>query len=214
MARYRIVPERSRIWIDARSSLHPIHSSTDGLEGYVDVDDRRGGGAVLAVPAAGRVSLEVDRLSSGNPLEDRELRNRVDAARFPTIDGVLTDSQRLDGTDRYRVTGDVSLRGVSRSCRDELSLEVLDDRTVRLTGGSTFDVRDFGVKPPRLLMLRVDPEVAVRIDIIAARPDDAPGGAGRATSSARTSSCGPCLRPATRRRWRGASGAWSRASPR
>jgi polyisoprenoid-binding protein YceI len=175
VARYRIVPERSRIWIDARSSLHPIHSSTDGLEGFIDVDDRREGEAVLAVPAAGRVSLEVDRLSSGNPLEDRELRNRVDAARFPTIDGVLTDSRRLAGTNRYRVTGDVALRGVSRSCRDELSLEVLDDRTVRVTGASTFDVREFGVKPPRLLILRVDPEVAVRIDIIATRPDDAPG---------------------------------------
>jgi polyisoprenoid-binding protein YceI len=175
VARYRIVPERSRIWIEARSSLHPIHSSTDGLEGFVDIDHRAGGEVALAVPAAGRVSLAVDRLSSGNPLEDRELRNRVDAARFPTIDGTLTHTERVDGTDRYRVTGDVALRGVSRSCRDELSLEAIDERTVRLEGRSTFDVRDFGVTPPRLLMLRVHPEVAVRIEIIAARPADAPG---------------------------------------
>jgi hypothetical protein len=38
MARYTIIPERSRVWIDARSSVHPIHSTADGLEGFVDLD--------------------------------------------------------------------------------------------------------------------------------------------------------------------------------
>jgi hypothetical protein len=26
------------VWIDARSNVHPIHSSTDGLEGFVELD--------------------------------------------------------------------------------------------------------------------------------------------------------------------------------
>ena len=38
MALYTIIPERSRVWIDARSSVHPIHSTTDGLEGFVDLE--------------------------------------------------------------------------------------------------------------------------------------------------------------------------------
>lgn len=167
MTRYRIVPERSRVWIEARSSLHPIHSSTDGLAGYVDVDDRDE--VVLATPPAGKLSLPVDRLSSGNPLEDRELRKRIDAARFPTIDGVLTRVERVEATNRYRATGDLVFRGVSRECRDDLTLEVVDDATVRLEGRSTFDVRDFGMKPPRILMLRVEPEVVVRVEIVATR---------------------------------------------
>jgi hypothetical protein len=32
-----------------------------------------------------------------------------------------------------------------------------------------FDVRDFGMEPPRMLFLRVEPEVAVRVEIIAER---------------------------------------------
>ena len=32
------VPERSRVTIDATSSLHPIHSTSDGVEGYLDLD--------------------------------------------------------------------------------------------------------------------------------------------------------------------------------
>ena len=35
MTRYGFVPERSMVTIDARCSLHPIHSSTGGLEGFV-----------------------------------------------------------------------------------------------------------------------------------------------------------------------------------
>ncbi|MGH9115206.1 MAG: hypothetical protein ACRDWW_05185, partial [Acidimicrobiales bacterium] len=89
MARYRIVPERSRVWIDARSSVHPIHSSTDGLDGHVELELDEHGRVDASVKAAARVSLPVARLSSGNALEDRELRKRIDAKRFPVIDGLL-----------------------------------------------------------------------------------------------------------------------------
>ncbi len=172
MTRYRFVPERSRVWIDARSSLHPIHSGTHGLEGFIDVDMLSGGEVTLAMPAVGKLSLPVSRLSSGNVLEDRELRRRVDAKRFPTIDGVLTDMRRVDRSSRYRVGGVLTFRGVSRRCEDEVTLEVVDDRTVKLDGQSRFDIRDFGMGPPRILMLRVEPEVVVRIELIAEREPD------------------------------------------
>jgi hypothetical protein len=38
---------------------------------------------------------------------------------------------------------------------------------VTLAGRSTFDIRDFGMEPPRILMLKVQPEVAVRVEIVA-----------------------------------------------
>jgi polyisoprenoid-binding protein YceI len=153
---YRIVPDESRVWVDARSSVHKIHSTADGLEGFVD----------LATPPAGRLSLPVRRLTSGNPLEDRELQRFVDVARYPTIDGVLNAIDRVDG-ERYRISGDLTLRGVSRPCQDVVTITAVDDRTIRITGESTFDIRDFGLKPPRILMLRVEPTVVVRIELIA-----------------------------------------------
>jgi hypothetical protein len=48
-------------------------------------------------------------------------------------------------------------------------VEVVDDDTIRLNGESTFDIRDFGMEPPRILMLRVEPEVVVRVEIVAVR---------------------------------------------
>jgi hypothetical protein len=48
----------------------------------------------------------------------------------------------------------------------------VDDRTIRLEGQSTFDIRDFGLQPPRILMLRVEPTVVVRIELIARTPEE------------------------------------------
>ena len=169
MARYVIAPERSQVWIDARSNLHPIHSRTDGLEGYVDLELAAGGDVDLATAPSGKLSLAVSRLSSGNRLEDRELQKRINARRFPTIDGVLGQMERLDGNATYRVSGDITFRGVSQHHEDLMNIEVVDDETIQLGGQSRFDIRDFGMEPPRMLMLKVDPEVEIRIEIFAVK---------------------------------------------
>ncbi|HEY2429754.1 MAG TPA: hypothetical protein VGI06_12540 [Acidimicrobiales bacterium] len=44
---------------------------------------------------------------------------------------------------------------------------MLDDHTVRLSGERTFDVREFGMEPPRILTLRVHPDVVVKVEIVA-----------------------------------------------
>lgn len=158
------------MWIDGHSSLHPIHSSSDGLEGYVDIDLDDKGRLDLARPPAGSLSLAVSRLSSGNRLEDRELQKRVDVRRFPTIDGVL-EAMEADGDGSYRVSGKITFRGVAKECRDQMTVQAVDGTTLQLTGASRFDVRDFGLEPPRLLMLRVEPEVDVRVEITATKEE-------------------------------------------
>ena len=169
MARYRILPERSKVFISARSSLHPIDTRSDGLEGFVDLEVQGGGRLNLTVPTKGRVSFPVERMSSGNPLEDRELRRRIDARRFPTIEGELTDIHETGRDGRYLVRGDVTFKGSTRTYEDEMAVSQDDDGTLRLTGESTFDIRDFGMDPPRILMLKVEPEVGVRVEILAER---------------------------------------------
>jgi polyisoprenoid-binding protein YceI len=167
MARYTIIPERSRVWMDARSSVHPIHSTTDGLEGFVDLD--ADGGASVGPHPTAELSFPVTRLSSGNRLEDRELHKRIDARRYPTISGVLTGAVSVADDGRFLVRGDLTFRGVTRSVEDYMTLTVVDDHTIRLAGESTFDVRDFGMEPPRILILRVEPDVKVRVEIFAER---------------------------------------------
>jgi polyisoprenoid-binding protein YceI len=65
--------------------------------------------------------------------------------------------------------GDLSFRGVTRSVDGKMAMSAVDDRTIRLEGASKFNIRDFGMEPPRILMLRVEPEVNVRVEIVAER---------------------------------------------
>lgn len=167
MARYQIVPDQSTVDIAARSSLHPINTSMKGLEGFVELEVQGGGKINLTVAPKGELSFPVELLRSGNPLEDRELRKRIDARRFPTIFGKLTGMQDTGSDGRYLVSGDLTFRGVSNSYEDEMNISPVDDDTIRLVGESRFDVRDFGMDPPRILMLKVEPEVVVRVELVA-----------------------------------------------
>jgi polyisoprenoid-binding protein YceI len=160
MTRYRIDPGRSRVVIDARSSVHPIHTEVTGLTGWIDVAPESAGGSV---------ELAVDRLRSGNPLEDAELRRRIDARRFPTITGTVSALEEM-ADDRWRVEGDVTFRGVTKRCEGDVTIETVAGG-LHLTGMSVFDIRDFGMAPPRILMLRVFPDVKVGIDVTAVADD-------------------------------------------
>ena len=173
MARYRIDPARSHVQIDARSNIHPINTRSDGLVGFVDLDVQGGGGVDLTVPPAGELSFPVEKLRSGNRLEDRELQKRIDARRFPTIRGILTTMTETAADNTFRVQGDLEFRGVTKAIEDDLTVELIDGDTdtIRLRGASTFDIRDFGMEPPRILVLRVEPAVNVSVDIVAQRVD-------------------------------------------
>jgi polyisoprenoid-binding protein YceI len=159
VTRYELDPASSRVVIDASSSVHPIHTEASGVSGWVELGDG----------ARGEVSFPVDRLRSGNPIEDRELRRRILAGRHPAIKGELTELVPTDDDGGYDAEGTITFRGVSRACSGALVIEATDDDGVRITGSSTFDVRDFGMEPPRILLLRVHPEVRVAIEL-RARP--------------------------------------------
>lgn len=171
MTHYRIVPEQSQVLIDAKSSLHPIHTRTDGLGGYLDMEVVGGTGVDLQSSPKAKLSLAVERLKSGNAFEDRELRRRIDARRFPTIDGELTELRETGTDGRYLARGDLTFRGVTNTYEDEIGITHVDNRTLKVEGEHTFDIRDFGMEPPRILMLRVAPDVSVRVEIIAEKED-------------------------------------------
>jgi len=166
MTRYEIHPERSEVRIAARSSIHPIDALTHGLEGFFEAE-LAGELLDLSVPPKGRLELPVERLTSGNALYDREMKRRIDARRYRTITGELNDMRLADATGRYLVGGDVTLRGVTRHFEDEMSFSVLDENAISLEGSHVFDVRDFDMEPPKVMMLKVYPDVAVSVKIVA-----------------------------------------------
>jgi polyisoprenoid-binding protein YceI len=164
MPRFRIVPERSRVWVAARSSVHPIHGESEGLSGTIEVDFDGDGLDLSSAPQIS-VELPVERLKSGNRLEDAEMMRRIDARRYPTIRGVVRDMKAQGDDGRYMVTGELTFHGVTQTMEGEVKVSRPDDRTVVIEGEREFDIRDFKVDPPKILMLKVHPEVRVRIRV-------------------------------------------------
>ena len=44
-----------------------------------------------------------------------------------------------------------------------MTIDVGDRSRIEMRGDYVFDIREFGMKPPSMLMLKVYPEVAVRV---------------------------------------------------
>jgi len=167
--RFTLDPLRSCIWVDARSNLHPITTQTRGLHGWVELSLEPDGSTVdLQQPVEGRLEVAVDHFSSGNQLYDRELKRRIDARRHPLILGKITGVLSTETAGRYLVAGDLSFHGETRTFEHDMTIEVSEGSSIALKGERVFDIREFRLKPPSMLMLKVYPEVAVRVELYGA----------------------------------------------
>jgi polyisoprenoid-binding protein YceI len=164
LIRYTLDSVRSCVWVSGRSSLHPINTETRGITGWFEAATRPDGSLDLDQAVSGELELAVERLTSGNQLYDRELRRRIDARRFPTIAGRLTHVAPAEAHSEYVVTGDVSFHGKTRTFAHGMRIEA-DTHAIALTGEDVFDIREFGMKPPSMLMVRVYPEISVRVEL-------------------------------------------------
>jgi len=166
--RYAVQPTDTSLDFEARSSLHPVHGHADQLTGYVDATFNQDGSLASEPAPAMHVEFPVERLRSGNSLQDREMWKLIDSKRFPLVAADLR-AVRADGaTGRYQASGDITLAGRQRRYEGAMKVAQSGDR-VSLEGELVLDITDFGLKPPRVLMLKVEPKVTVRLKLIAER---------------------------------------------
>jgi PadR family transcriptional regulator PadR len=170
MRRFSLDPERSAVIIEARSTVGPISFGTIGIEGclYAVLED---GVVSTEVPPTGWLTIDVSGLSSGNKLYDAELQRRIDARRFPTATvEVKHCSRRIPGP-RYQLRGELTFHGITREAEGTVTVEALADDRLVISGEQVFDIRDFEVPSPTMLMLRIFPDVRVRLQAEAGRAD-------------------------------------------
>jgi polyisoprenoid-binding protein YceI len=170
VAAYSIVAGASEVLVFAKSTVHAINGTAVEVDGAVDA--RMDGGVPRSLD--GRIEVPIKSLRSGNALYDAELQRRVDARRFPSIVGQVRKAVPLGEDGLFRVEGDVTFHGVTRAVEGKVHVREDGDR-LTLEGEHVFDIRDFGVKPPKILVLRVEPTVRVRIRLVA---DPSVGGVG------------------------------------
>jgi polyisoprenoid-binding protein YceI len=114
VAKYQVIDAESRVEINGKSSLHPIHGQLrpGSLSGSLVI---AGDGADLTAGAApeGYLELPITALSFGNAMYDKELPKRVEASRYPTVT-LRLDGAEPDGEGTWRASLSLTVHGVTR----------------------------------------------------------------------------------------------------
>lgn len=160
---HSVIPDRSAVLLRVATSLGPVSFGANGLDGFIQaaVDGDR---IDIETPPSAHLELDVIRLTSGNGIYDNELRRQIDVRRFPRA---YVDLHRVTPIDResstFHVTGEITLRGVTVPADGVVVAEFPGRRLLAVSGEETLNISDFGIPPPSLFMIKIDPEVKLRL---------------------------------------------------
>ncbi len=158
------MPDRSVVLIDVRSTVGPLSFGAVGATGEIEADIAGGTIRPGSRPAA-HLEIAVEELRSGNGLYDAELLRRIDARRYPLVTLDLHDCRAVGPGSRYRLVGELAFHGVTRQVEGTVELIAVSGRRLAVTGEQVFDIRDFAVPSPTVLMLRIYPDVRVHLHV-------------------------------------------------
>jgi polyisoprenoid-binding protein YceI len=167
--RFDVIIGHSAVLIEARSTVGPITFGTTSVEGSIEVSMHDGGIDLGGAGPSARLQVDLNTLSSGNALYDAELLQRIDARRYPKTSVELSSVERVGRSERFQVEGDLTFHGVTRHTSGSVGAEIDHDGLLRVVGEHVFDIRDFGVVAPNVLMLRIYPDVRIELQL-EARP--------------------------------------------
>jgi polyisoprenoid-binding protein YceI len=160
MTGFSVVPGRSRVEVVVQSTLRQLELVSSELSGEVEAEVRDG----HIVPAGATAWFSIPSLSlmSGTWLIDRDVRTVFEVKKFPEIGGEVVEIKTADGNGNYWVRGNLRLHGVTREVQGHASIVEMSDDHAVFEGAMTLDYTLFNMEPPKLLMLRVEPEVQIR----------------------------------------------------
>ena len=160
MARFTWTPE-SVVELHADSSVHPIHGDIRNLRGEANVDVVDGN--VSANGASGYIEADVEQLQTGKKLEDIALRKQIDAKKFPTVRYEVRSAE--GGPQSFKLSGSFTFHGVTQDFVEEAKASVQGGKLV-VEAEHTFDIRDFDVKPFKILNMSIKPEVRLVVKLV------------------------------------------------
>ena len=110
---------------------------------------------------SGRFSLPTDSLHSGNRLFDRDMKKMLEIRKYPEITGEILDVKADDANGGYQLRGNLTLHGVRNEVTGRARVVELGDGHALIEGAMTLDFTHFKLDPPKLLILKVMPELEI-----------------------------------------------------
>lgn len=164
MAQFGLTDD-SFLVIHSNSSVHPITWTARALSGSLTatlVADTVDARAVID----GVLELAVSDLKSGTAAYDLQLPRAVHAKKFPTIRATLTSLDPTEG-ETYQASGTLEFHGTQVEIEAPIRVQTKNGK-IRLSGELGTDLRHFGFEPPKVLGLKVYPEVRIEFAAVGA----------------------------------------------
>jgi hypothetical protein len=166
--RFEVDSAKSTLTFFVRTTTSSVSGKATGLAGSIDCA-WSAAGIIAETPAPKmHVEFQVEGMRSGNDFKDKEMWKLIDSKRFPKIAADLLTIRPNSKAGTYTASGKITLAGLAKTYEGIFSVERLGNN-VTLDGYLEVDVREFGLKPVKLLALSVEPVVKTHLHMIATR---------------------------------------------
>lgn len=160
-ANWAIDPGATRVEFRVRHLLvSSVSGRMTGVTGTAVFDDTD--------PRGAKVETRIDAASidTGNAERDQHLRSAdfLDAGTYPDIRFTSTRVEALDAS-RYRITGDLTLRGITKPVLLEVVREATSADAITATGRTELSRAAFGIDYSRML-IGDDIEVTITVRLV------------------------------------------------
>lgn len=161
----------SRLWFDGTSTLRSWTCTADKIESKIDAESGVANAVLDGRKVAGTLEVEfpVEKLECKNGTMNEHMRKAIKAKEFPTIAFKVASyalARATDGMD-LTLTGTLSLGGVEKPITVAARVKGGDDGRLLVTGSHEVRMKEFGLKPPTLMLgtMRVDQKITVAFEI-------------------------------------------------
>ncbi len=160
----------SRLWFDGTSTLRSWTCTADKIEAKIDAESGVTDAVLDGRKVAGTLEVEfpVEKLECKNGTMNEHMRKALVATKYPEIKFDLSGYDLTKGTPPgATVQGSLTMNGQSHPIAVPVQF-VRADGALRVTGKVPLKMREWGVKPPTLMMgtIKVGEVVTVQFDLL------------------------------------------------
>lgn len=165
--RFAVDQDKSQINFFLKGNVHDTHGSVNKIAGTVNTVVSSAGGLKQATIA---ITIQAKDLDTKNEKRDQRMQNKfLEAKKYPEIVFQSTDLQTTLEPQPFTLAtqeqplsfdlhGKLMLHGITKKIVVKVTAYLFHDRLIT-NGTAVLDLRDFGIKNPSMLFLRVDNEV-------------------------------------------------------
>ena len=155
----KVDTEQSTVVATAKATGHQFTAEPETFDCQMEISQE---GQIQSVS----FSFNFADLKTGKKKRDSEMLHWLDSESYPSLNYVMTELKQEDG--QQILIGTVSIHGKTIELAVPVSVTKEEDG-FRVTGDTSLDVTDFGLKKIRkFMMLTVNPKLEIHFDLRAA----------------------------------------------